>query len=350
MIGSQSTQETRTNKTYSAYICRVSENLSTSIRDALQFINFRKSVTTNSAIFIKPNFTFPYPSKGVTTTPALLKALLEELKGTCGRIIVGESDGGSNSFKAEKAFQEHGMYEICKAAGAELVNLSRLPSKIVESEIQGKRVKVELPKLLLNDVDCFISVPTLKVHVVTTASLGMKNMWGCYPDTMRGLHHQNLHYKLALIAKLLDPKITIIDGLYGLNYHGPMYGTPVKLDMLIASDNVVVADALGTSIMKLPIKKVKHIAIAQKEGLGTTDLTSVRFNTDWRSFCTQFEIKKTILDRASMLLIESDLAAKIVMDSPLTSLIYSIAARLRSKDEKITAGYLNPNKRCVKKN
>lgn len=31
----------------------------------------------------------------------------------------------------------------------------------------GKRVKVQLPNLLLDGIDCFISVPVLKVHVMT---------------------------------------------------------------------------------------------------------------------------------------------------------------------------------------
>jgi uncharacterized protein (DUF362 family) len=31
-----------------------------------------------------------------------------------------------------------------------------------------KRVKVQLPNLLLDGIDCFISVPVLKVHVMTT--------------------------------------------------------------------------------------------------------------------------------------------------------------------------------------
>ena len=342
----KNTQNDKT--TYSAYVSKVSENLPVTVREALEFINFRTSVKSDSVVFVKPNFTFPYYSKGVTTSPKLLKVLLEELRKNCRRLIVGESDGGSNSFKAEKAFQEHGMYEICKASGAELVNLSKLPSEFVESKIQGKKVKVQLPTLLLKDIDCFVSVPTLKVHVVTTASLGMKNMWGCYPDTMRCLHHQNLSYKLTLIAKLLKPKITLIDGLYGLNNHGPMYGTPLKMDLILASDNVVVADSIGTRLMKLPIKKVKHIGIAEKEGIGTTNLDSVRINADWMQYSKHFQIRKTLLDRAAMLLINSDFAAKIVIDSAFTRLLYNIAGNLKSKEEKMTSSYLSSNKRCTK--
>lgn len=333
---------------YSAFISQTLGNLQTTVKSALEFIRFREVVKSDSTVFVKPNFTFPHPAKGVTTNPDLLRVLLPILAKNCRRLIVGESDGGSSSFPAEKAFQEHGMYEICRDSGAELVNLSKLPSEFVESKIVGKKVKVLVPSLLLKNVDCAISVPTLKVHVVTTASLGMKNLWGCYPDTMRCLHHQNLAYKLALLAKVINPKITLIDGLFGLNNHGPMYGTPINMDLLIAANNVVVADALGIHVMKLPLKKVRHVVIAEKEGLGTTNLDSVRINTDWKQYCRQFRIKKTLLDNASMILVKSDLAAKIVMDSPLTSFLYGCAGNLRSKDEQATASYLSPNRRCVK--
>jgi hypothetical protein len=41
----------------------------------------------------------------------------------------------------------------------------------IEEEIkwgERKKVKVQLPNLLLDGIDCFISVPVSKVHVMTT--------------------------------------------------------------------------------------------------------------------------------------------------------------------------------------
>ena len=165
---------------------------------------------------------------------------------------------------------------------------------------------------------------------------------------MRGLHHQNLSYKITLLAKLLNPKFTLVDGLYGLNTHGPLFGDPVKMNIILASNNVVVADALGTLIMKLPLKKARHILVAEKEGLGTTKLELVRINTNWKQFCRQFHLRRTLLDNASQLLFNSDVAAKLVIDSPLTPLLYSLAGKLKSVDEKATSSYLSPNKRCAR--
>ncbi len=333
---------------YSAFVHSVSENLSMFLSEGLEFINWKEHVQTDSVVFVKPNFTFPHYKEGVTTNPALLKTLLEKLKDRSRTVIAGESNGGNYSFTAEQAFQGHNMYEICRDVGVELVNLSKLRSRFVESNILGKNVRIQLPELLLKDVDCFISVPTLKVHVITGVSLGLKNLWGCYPDTMRGLYHQNLGYKLALLAKFLNPKITIIDGLYGLDGHGPMFGETVKMNLIIVSNNVVVADTIGAGIMKLPLKRAKHIKIAERAGIGTTKVETVRINIDWTQYCRQFRIKKTMLDNASALLFNSDVFANLVMASPLTTVFYSIASRLRSNEEKITADQLGSPKRRAK--
>jgi len=318
---------------YCAYISKVN-NLKEDLMKALNFIKWEEQIGKNSTVFIKPNFTFPYYKEGITTNPELLKNLLEIVKDKADKVIVGESDGGNHSFSADDAFKGHNMYEICKETGSDLVNLSKLPSVSIEEKIQGKRVKVQLPKLLLEEVDCFISVPVLKVHVMTGVTLSIKNLWGCYPDTMRCLHHKHLDYKLALITKLLNPKIVVIDGTYALDNHGPMYGEAKNTNLIISSNNPVVADSLGTATMSIPLKKAKHILVAKKEGLGTTNLRKVRMNDDWEKFKMQFSMNKTLIDRVSVLFFNSETLAKIVFDSLFSPIIYKVARFLQTSEEK----------------
>jgi uncharacterized protein (DUF362 family) len=315
-------------------------NLRDDCTKSLEFIKWNESVRNDSTVFIKPNFTYPFYKEGITTNPQILKEILGALKDRAGRVIVGESDGGNHSFTADQAFKGHGMPGICKETGAELVNLSALPSRYIEDTIQGKRVKVQVPDLLIDETDCFISVPVLKVHVMTTVTLSMKNLWGCYPDTMRCLHHKYLSRKLALLTKVIKPKIVLIDGTYALDGHGPMYGEAVKADLLIAADNPVVADAFGSTIMGIPVSKVEHIMIAEKEGLGITDLATVQFNQDWKKYQMQFQVNKTVIDRLSTILFNSECMAKLVMDSPAKPIIYGVATKLRNTNEQNVADEL----------
>ena len=321
------------NEMYSACITEINRDLKESLIKSLEFIDWRKQVKKDSKVFIKPNFTYPLYKEGITTTPKLLRDLLETIKDRADNVILGESDGGNHSFTADEAFKGHGMYEICRDTGVELVNLSKLPSTFIEDKIQGKRVKVQLPELILEEIDCFISVPVLKVHTIMTVTLSIKNLWGCVPNTMRYLHHQNLDYKLALIMKSVNPKMVVMDGIYGLNGHGPMFGDPIRMNLLITSDNPVVADTLGASIMEFLPGKIRHIRIAEKEGLGTTNLEEVRINKDWRHYKRQFHIKKTFLDRISALPFRSDFIAKMVFDSSLTPWIYKMATVLKKHKE-----------------
>jgi uncharacterized protein (DUF362 family) len=325
---------------YSAYISKTDVRLKENLSQGLEFVKWRDHIRKDDVVFVKPNFTFREYREGVTTSPELLKHLLEVLRDRTSHVIVGESDGGNRSFKAEEAFRGHQMYDISRELGVELVNLSGIPSQFVESEIQSKKVQVQVPRMLLERVDCFVSVPVLKVHVMTEVSLGLKNLWGCYPDSMRCLHHTNLDRKLTLLAKVLNPKITVVDGLYGLNVHGPMFGNPIKMDLILVSDNIVAADALGARIMGISPRKVKHIMTAENERLGTTNVETIRINTDWRQYVSQFYTRRTLLDTVSTLLFHSETAARLVMTSPFTPLIYMMAGRLRSPEESLLANEL----------
>jgi uncharacterized protein (DUF362 family) len=318
---------------YRAFIKTVS-NLHDDIANSLEFIKLKDSIRNDSTVFIKPNFTYPFYKEGITTNPLVLKEILSILKDHAERVIVGESNGGNHSFSADQAFKGHGMPAICKETGAELVNLSTLPTRYIEDTVQGKKIKVQVPDLLVNEIDCFISVPVLKVHVMTTVTLSMKNLWGCYPDTMRCLHHKNLSRKLTLLTKVLNPKIALIDGTYALDGHGPMYGTPIKTNLILSANNPVVADSLGSAVMGIPLSRVEHILFAEKEGLGKTDLSKVTINVDWKQYKRKFEVNKTIIDNLSWILFNNETCAKWVMDSPMTPLIYKVGTKLRNKEER----------------
>lgn len=314
------------------------------LRAGLDFIGWDKYITKQSRVFVKPNFTFHRYKEGVTTSPELLECLLQLLKTKAGSVTLGESDGGNHSFTAEQAFEGHNMYRICRDAGVELVNLSSLPAETVEGTILGKTVSVSLPRMLLHETDCFISVPVLKVHAMTGVSLSLKNLWGCLPDTMRGLHHQNLKYKLSLIAQSLKPRIVVIDGIYALNKHGPMYGEAVRTNLVVVADNPVAADATGARLMGFSPQHIGHIAVAARAGLGSADPADIKTSRDWKPLQKHFHVEKSIIDNISVLLFHSDLLARLVMDSSLTPAIYRVAGKLRSAQEKELAFQLHQRK------
>jgi uncharacterized protein (DUF362 family) len=161
---------------------------------------------------------------------------------------------------------------------------------------------------------------------------------------MRGMHHQNLSHKLALIATLMKPKIIVVDGTYALNKHGPMYGETVKRDLVLVADNTVAADALGARLMGFLPQSIKHMAVAEKAGLGSTKLEDVEISQDWQQYRRPFRIERTLIDRISAVPFNSDTLAKLIFQSQFTPLIYKVVGVLRTSKEREIASQMSKQK------
>jgi uncharacterized protein (DUF362 family) len=63
----------------------------------------------------------------------------------------------------------------------------------------------------------------------------------------------------------------VIDGFVAMEGKGPVDGTPVKMDLILASRDVVAADATGCRVMGIDPHDVSHIRRANVKGLGNID-------------------------------------------------------------------------------
>src|SRR5207245_635724 len=118
------------------------------LKRAFDHIGLTESLSRVSKVFVKPNFTFPRYTPGVTTSPQFLKDLLGTIAEHTAEVFVGESNGGYGSFLASEAFAGHGLHEICRETKTTAVNLSDMESKIYSRKIAGKTTTVRLPRFL----------------------------------------------------------------------------------------------------------------------------------------------------------------------------------------------------------
>lgn len=102
---------------YSACVTKVDENRKENLHKSLEFIRWKGQIKNDSTVFVKPNFTFQHYKEGITTTPELLKNLLEIIKDRADNVILGESGGVNHTFSADAAFKGQGMHEICGDRG-----------------------------------------------------------------------------------------------------------------------------------------------------------------------------------------------------------------------------------------
>jgi len=301
------------------------------ISNALDWLEWHEIVPKDARVFIKPNLTWPEHLPGVTTTPKAIESVVIALLERTSNIYIGESDGGYHSYKAEEAFELHGLYELEKKFGISIFNLSKDEAVTNVLEIDGKTITVTLPNILLNEIDVFITMPVPKVHVMTQVSLAFKNQWGCIPSTMRLREHYDFDRKIIAINKLIKPKLVIFDGTYFLNDAGPMSGTPVRMDTLLMGNDPGATSAVALEIMGISPNKVRHLQLAAKVGVfPQSGLDNIFLNTELDNYKTQkFVMKRALLDWISLIGFRSSFFTHLFWDSWLAGPLHKLLFYLR---------------------
>jgi uncharacterized protein (DUF362 family) len=232
----------------------------------------------NQRVAVKPNLTYPHWKHGVTTSPAALERVVAELARRGNRVFVVESDGGYGAWLCEQAFEGHGIYDICRRHGAEAVNLTKSEWTHLDVGSGGRRIELPFPRMLLEEIDAFITMPVPKVHCMTGVSLGMKNQWGCVPDPLRLNFHYRFNEAILKINRSLPSPSVIADGTYFLDDNGPMEGQPVRRDLMIQADTIGEFERYTCAMMGVDPQGIRHLAHAIRDGFVPGDLDSLEFD------------------------------------------------------------------------
>jgi uncharacterized protein (DUF362 family) len=256
---------------------QIENDLGTAVRSSMEQAGILDRVKNDSRISLKPNFTYPYYKPGVTTSPEVIEATVKVLREVTPHIAIVETDGGYHAWKAAEAFTGHGMHHLTERYGVEVVNLCDEPREMISFRSGMCEHQLPLPTRLLRDTDLFISMPVPKVHAMTGLTLGYKNQWGCVPDIMRLRRHFIFDDAIVAINKALRPAI-VADGTYFLDDNGPMDGTSVRMDLIIAASDAGAFDHYVSELMRFPWKRVRHLRRAVKLGDMPANLGDIAFN------------------------------------------------------------------------
>ncbi len=177
---------------------------------------------------------------------------------------------------AQRAYVTSGIEEAVKAAGGEMELMAAM--KFADTQIpNGQNIKTWKIYQPILQADLVINVPIAKDHGVTRLTLAAKNLMGVIEN--RGNLHYNIHQRIADVASVIKPQLTIIDAVRILMANGPTGGNlkDVKqANMIIASQDMVAADAYATTLFGLTADDIGYIGASAQMGLGTTDLNSIK--------------------------------------------------------------------------
>jgi uncharacterized protein (DUF362 family) len=289
------------------------------VQAGLTEAGFFANVARGSTVFLKPNLTFPEFRPGVMTSFECVQAVTHCLLDHGYKVIIGESEGGGyNRFSMDAVFEAVGINSLAKQTGARLVNLTFAEPEVITIRVRGRKVRIPIPKLLLHEIDSFITLPVPKIHMNTLVSMSIKNQWGCIQEPTERLRlHPYFAETMFELNRRLPRAHSIIDGRFGLNGSGPMRGDVVDLNWLMVSNDLVAADRVCCRLMQINEAKVRYLQHFKREGWWTP-WNDIRVREDFEKFQKEaFYLKRKWTDLPGLACFRSSFLAWLGYHSPV---------------------------------
>jgi len=227
-------------------------------------------IARQDVVVIKPNIAWDRtPEQAANTNPDVVAELVRQCwQAGAKRVIV--TDVSCN--EPRRCFQRSGIQAAAHAAGAEVILPD--PELFREVDMGGVVLKswpVFTPFL---EADKIINVPIAKHHVLTGATLGMKNWYGILGGERNRLHQQ-IHQSLVDLASFMLPTVTFIDCYRVLLRNGPTGGNledvVTKKTMVAGTDPVALDAYVAKAYWNLDHEKLPYLQMSAERGLGTVD-------------------------------------------------------------------------------
>jgi uncharacterized protein (DUF362 family) len=230
----------------------------------------RRFVSRQDVVVLKPNIAWDRtPEQAANTNPELVAEVVRQCwQAGAKRVIV--TDVSCN--EPRRCFHRSGIEAAARAEGAEVILPD--PELFREVELGGVVLKswpVFTPFL---EADKIFNLPIAKHHVLTGATLGMKNWYGILGGQRNRLHQQ-IHQSLADLASFMLPTVTLLDCYRVLVRNGPTGGNledvVLKKTLVAGTDPVAVDAYVAKAYWNLDPEQMPYLQMAAARGLGTVD-------------------------------------------------------------------------------
>jgi len=251
----------------------------------------------NRRVVIKPNNVSPTNQLASSHADAL-DGILEFLKsiGKLDNAIIAESALASTM----QGFENFGYTKLADKYRIKLVDLDHESFETIMafSETDAMPHPVRVSSMLANQKDNFIiSACMLKTHDRAIATLSIKNIvlgaplklpnpnatgggrggrgGGSDKPILHGGGAHGININLAMLAPLLHPSLSVIDGFQGMEGNGPLNGTPVDHRVCVVSADYLAADSVGASLMGISPADVGYLSYLAQTKVGESDVSKM---------------------------------------------------------------------------
>lgn len=246
------------------------EKVYEAIKEALRRLDF--VVPENKTVLLKPNILSQNkPAQHTITHYSVVAALCRILRERNCRILIGEYISFYENGLTRKPFETSNIKSVADKYGAQLIAFEE--EKLVKIKPAAVRFgELYIPEVLLK-ADVIINVCKLKTHGTIRLSGAIKNMFGCLPGGYKQKIHTwvNNEFQLAevfvAIHKLVQPTLSIMDAIVGLDGGPSAIGKPVETATILAASNAAALDATACRMIGYNVQNIPTLLCAEKMGL-----------------------------------------------------------------------------------
>ncbi len=229
-----------------------------------------KFVSDGETLLIKPNLLKgTAPENAVATHPDFIISVIEVIEKRDVEIIVGDSPAGRmTENNLEKHYRASGWKRIEEQTSASLnfdVGCTKKAFKDGETKMNFDILKIA------DEVDGIINLPKLKTHSLTVFTGAVKNKYGLVHGLNKAAYHGQFK-KLNQFGRMLldlndaiDTRLSIMDGILGMEGSGPSGGDPVELNCIISSEDPISLDHTACKVSGVPPQKVPTLMEAEMD-------------------------------------------------------------------------------------
>ena len=238
-------------------------------------------IRTGDRVLIKPhlrvwNDQYYFPPFGVLTTSLILEQTVAVLKEAgAGEIMIGEGVTLDPEIETNTRtiYKRLGYQKLSRKYGVRLLDFNEGPYQSVE--MAGLNLEVAQS---IFEADFLVNLPVLKTHYRHKIALGIENLWGCMSQKSKQICLRpgvSLDDVLVDLAELVEPDLTVIDGIYRLSRGPGPNGRASRNELLTIGPNPLATELVGAFLLGYQGSELDYIAkLAASQG-GPIDLVEV---------------------------------------------------------------------------
>lgn len=222
-------------------------------------------------VLINPSWVAPPVDRasGCITIPEVPRAIADIVKAMGARPVIAESS--AVGVKTATVIETSG-YQDLRDMGYEVVDLKKNKAEVSIPVENGKVFDAVDCWELVEKADVIISVPKLKTHDQTEMTCSIKKLKGLLTDkAKKGMHQHGLFEGVVDLLSAIKPQLAVVDAIICQEGIGPVFGTPVEMNLVLAGKDLVAVDATCARLIGYEPEETLLTANAAARGLGVMD-------------------------------------------------------------------------------